>query len=138
MALLASHNSINLCGYLAAIEICSTALELIIAVYFCNALSSGQLPTDDFHPVRIKLELFHIALGFYPREHFPLEPASPGFQGTIYSKLYSSFRVMSREKKIQFNVNEREYEKLKNHAEKLGLSMAEVLRDYIKSIEVNT
>ena len=45
---------------------------------------------------------------------------------------------MSREKKIQFNVNEREDEKLKNYAEKVGLSMAEVLRDYIKSLENNT
>ena len=67
-----------------------------------------------------------------------MEPHSPGFQGAVYSKAYSSFRVMSREKKIQFNVNEREYEKLKNYAEKLGLSMAEVLRDYIKSIDNNT
>ncbi|CAD5973083.1 ribbon-helix-helix protein, CopG family [Planktothrix agardhii] len=40
----------------------------------------------------------------------------------------------SREKKIQFNVNEKEYERLKSHAESEGLSMAEVLRDYIKTL----
>jgi hypothetical protein len=42
---------------------------------------------------------------------------------------------MSREKKIQFNVNEREYQQLKEYAECLNISMAEVLRDYIKSLE---
>ncbi len=42
---------------------------------------------------------------------------------------------MSREKKIQFNVNEREYQQLKEYAESLNISMAEVLRDYIKSLE---
>ncbi|MBO3458629.1 plasmid mobilization protein [Aetokthonos hydrillicola] len=42
---------------------------------------------------------------------------------------------MGREKKIQFNVSEKEYEKLKNYAQKAGLSMAEILRDYIKSLE---
>ena len=41
---------------------------------------------------------------------------------------------MSREKKSQFNVNEKEYERLKSHAESEGLSMAEVLRDYIKTL----
>ncbi len=41
---------------------------------------------------------------------------------------------MSRPKKIQFNVNEREYQKLKEYAETVDLSMAEVLRDYIKSL----
>ena len=41
---------------------------------------------------------------------------------------------MSREKKIQFNVNEKEYERLKSHAESEGLSMAEVLMDYIKTL----
>ncbi len=43
---------------------------------------------------------------------------------------------MSRDKKIQFNVNEREYQQLKEYAEKLNVSMAEVLRDYIKSLKV--
>ncbi|WP_043936923.1 ribbon-helix-helix protein, CopG family [Planktothrix rubescens] len=43
---------------------------------------------------------------------------------------------MSREKKIQFNVNEKEYERLKSHAESEGLSMAEVLRDYIKTLTI--
>ncbi|BBD53072.1 hypothetical protein L2E69_08355 [Planktothrix agardhii 1806] len=42
---------------------------------------------------------------------------------------------MSREKKIQFNVNEREYQQLKEYAESLNISMAEVLRDYIKSLK---
>jgi hypothetical protein len=41
---------------------------------------------------------------------------------------------MSREKKIQFNVNENEYQKLKEYAAILNISMAEVLRDYIKSL----
>lgn len=41
---------------------------------------------------------------------------------------------MSGSKKIQFNVNEREYQKLKEYAESVDLSMAEVLRDYIKSL----
>ncbi|CAD5913089.1 ribbon-helix-helix protein, CopG family [Planktothrix prolifica] len=44
---------------------------------------------------------------------------------------------MSREKKIQFNVNEKEYERLKSHAESEGLSMAEVLRDYIKTLTLH-
>jgi len=41
---------------------------------------------------------------------------------------------MSRAQKIQFNVNEREYQQLKEYAEFLNISMAEVLRDYIKSL----
>ena len=46
---------------------------------------------------------------------------------------------MSREKKIQFNVNEGEYELLKKYAEEVSMSMAEVLRDYIKSLKkINT
>jgi|GEM_PF-1207433 hypothetical protein len=43
--------------------------------------------------------------------------------------------MMSREKKIQFNVNEREYQQLREYAESLNILMAEVLRDYIKSLE---
>jgi len=42
---------------------------------------------------------------------------------------------MTRPKKIQFNVNDVEYEKLKEYSEAVGLSMAEVLRDYIKSLK---
>jgi hypothetical protein len=42
---------------------------------------------------------------------------------------------MPRAKKIQFNVNESEYQRLKKCAEKLGVSMAEVLRDYIKTLK---
>ncbi len=41
---------------------------------------------------------------------------------------------MGREKKIQFNVNEQEYEALKKYAEEKQISMAEVLRDYIKRL----
>jgi hypothetical protein len=41
---------------------------------------------------------------------------------------------MSRTKKIQFNVNEREYNQLKEFSEHQGVSMAEVLRDYIKTL----
>ncbi|MGL6136493.1 MAG: hypothetical protein ACRC2M_04330 [Planktothrix sp.] len=32
-------------------------------------------------------------------------------------------------------MNEREYQQLKEYAESLNISMAEVLRDYIKSLE---
>jgi uncharacterized protein (DUF111 family) len=39
-----------------------------------------------------------------------------------------------RPKKIQFYVNEKEYEDLKQYAEDLNISMAEVLRDYIKTL----
>nr|ADN16795.1 conserved hypothetical protein [Gloeothece verrucosa PCC 7822] len=42
---------------------------------------------------------------------------------------------MTRQKKIQFYVNELEYEKLKAYAKKLNVTMSEVLRDYVKSIE---
>jgi phage-related holin len=42
---------------------------------------------------------------------------------------------MTRDKKIQFNVNESEYQILKEYSEKMGISMAEVLRDYIKSLK---
>jgi hypothetical protein len=41
---------------------------------------------------------------------------------------------MSRPKKIQFNVTQWEYQQLKDYAESLNLSMAEVLRDYIKTL----
>ncbi len=41
---------------------------------------------------------------------------------------------MSRDKKIQFNVTQKEYELLKTYAESEGISMAEVLRDYIKTL----
>ena len=41
---------------------------------------------------------------------------------------------MSREKKMPFYVNEREYQQLKEYAEYLNVSMAEVLRDCIKSL----
>ena len=42
---------------------------------------------------------------------------------------------MARNKKMQFNVTEKEYETLKKVAESKNLSMAEILRDYIKSLE---
>lgn len=42
---------------------------------------------------------------------------------------------MTRNKKIQFNVTTQEYETLKKFADKKNLSMAEVLRDYIKSLD---
>ncbi len=45
---------------------------------------------------------------------------------------------MSREKKIQFNVSQKEYEKLKAYARKEGISMAEVLRDYIKTLDTQS
>ena len=42
---------------------------------------------------------------------------------------------MARQKKIQFYVNELEYEQLKRYADTLRISVAEALRDYIKSLE---
>jgi hypothetical protein len=45
---------------------------------------------------------------------------------------------MTRPRKIQFNVNDREYQALKDYAESIELSMAEVLRDYIKSLVINS
>jgi protein-arginine kinase activator protein McsA len=42
---------------------------------------------------------------------------------------------MARTKKMQFNVTTQEYETLKKVAERKNLSMAEVLRDYIKSLD---
>ncbi|MEY3870844.1 MAG: hypothetical protein RLZZ338_4738 [Cyanobacteriota bacterium] len=42
---------------------------------------------------------------------------------------------MSRTKKSQLNVNEREYQQLREYAAILNISMAEVLRYYIKSLE---
>jgi len=41
---------------------------------------------------------------------------------------------MSRQKKINFWVNEREYEQLSAYAVSQQLSISEVLRDYIKSL----
>jgi hypothetical protein len=41
---------------------------------------------------------------------------------------------MTRPRKIQFNVTEQEYQALKAYAEVKNLSMAEILRDYIKSL----
>ncbi len=45
---------------------------------------------------------------------------------------------MARLKKIQFNVTDEEYEVLKNYSETKGLSMAEILRDYIKTLREPT
>jgi hypothetical protein len=42
---------------------------------------------------------------------------------------------MTRPKKIQFWVSEREYEDLRKYALEVGLTMSEVLRDYIKSLK---
>lgn len=41
---------------------------------------------------------------------------------------------MTRQKKINFWVNEREYEQLSAYAVSQQLSISEVLRDYIKSL----
>ena len=48
------------------------------------------------------------------------------------------YRKMTRQKKIQFYVTDQEYEKLKEYALKLNVSMAEVLRDYIKFLVVES
>ncbi len=45
---------------------------------------------------------------------------------------------MGRQKKMQFNVTNEEYEILKQYAEEKNLSMAEILRDYIKSLQKNS
>ncbi|MBD2015679.1 DNA-binding protein [Microcoleus sp. FACHB-53] len=42
---------------------------------------------------------------------------------------------MARERKIQFNVNEQEYEWLRVYAQNRDISMAEVLREYIKTLK---
>jgi hypothetical protein len=39
-----------------------------------------------------------------------------------------------RQKKVNFWVNESEYERLANYAQSQQLSISEVLRDYIKSL----
>jgi hypothetical protein len=41
---------------------------------------------------------------------------------------------MARQKKMQFWISEKEYEQLKQFAERENLSMGEILRDYIKSL----
>ena len=42
---------------------------------------------------------------------------------------------MARTKKVQCWVTNKEYEKLRQYAEKKELSMSEVLRDYIKCLD---
>ena len=42
---------------------------------------------------------------------------------------------MARDKKIQFNVNQKEYEKQLAYSQKENVSMAEVLRDCIKALD---
>lgn len=44
---------------------------------------------------------------------------------------------MSRTKKIQFWVTDQEYKKLQEYANTTQVSMAEVLRDFIKSLSDN-
>ncbi len=41
---------------------------------------------------------------------------------------------MARERKMQFNVTEEEYQIIKEYSQKKQLSMAEILRDYIKTL----
>ncbi|BAZ26633.1 CopG domain protein DNA-binding domain protein [Kalymmatonema gypsitolerans NIES-4073] len=41
---------------------------------------------------------------------------------------------MAREKKMQFYLSQLEYSKLQDYAEDKQISMAEVLRDYIKTL----
>lgn len=41
---------------------------------------------------------------------------------------------MARQRKMQFNVTQEEYEIIKEYSEKKQLSMAEILRDYIKTL----
>jgi hypothetical protein len=41
---------------------------------------------------------------------------------------------VARQRKMQFNVTEEEYQVIKEYSEKKQLSMAEILRDYIKSL----
>jgi len=41
---------------------------------------------------------------------------------------------VARQRKMQFNVTEEEYQIIKEYSEKKQLSMAEILRDYIKTL----
>ncbi|MEH1873769.1 hypothetical protein [Nostoc sp.] len=41
---------------------------------------------------------------------------------------------MARQRKMQFNVTEEEYQIIKEYSEQKQLSMAEILRDYIKTL----
>jgi hypothetical protein len=41
---------------------------------------------------------------------------------------------VARQRKMQFNVTEDEYQIIKEYSEKKQLSMAEILRDYIKTL----
>jgi hypothetical protein len=45
---------------------------------------------------------------------------------------------VGRERKMQFNVSEEEYQIIKEYSEKKQLSMAEILRDYIKTLKLST
>lgn len=41
---------------------------------------------------------------------------------------------MVRQRKMQFNISEEEYQIIKEYSQKKQLSMAEILRDYIKTL----
>ncbi len=45
---------------------------------------------------------------------------------------------MARQRKMQFNVTEEEYQIIKEYSEKKELSMAEILRDYIKTLALSS
>ncbi|WP_196515269.1 hypothetical protein [Nostoc sp. WHI] len=45
---------------------------------------------------------------------------------------------MARQRKMQFNVTEDEYQIIKEYSEKKQLSMAEILRDYIKTLTLTS
>jgi hypothetical protein len=45
---------------------------------------------------------------------------------------------VGRERKMQFNVSEEEYQIIKEYSERKQLSMAEILRDYIKTLKLAT
>jgi len=58
----------------------------------------------------------------------------------LFTLIYSNYRALfgvhqvARQRKMQFNVTQEEYEIIKEYSEKKQLSMAEILRDYIKTL----
>ncbi len=52
-----------------------------------------------------------------------------------YTLIIHIFRDMARTKRLQLLLSEQEFESLKKYAESKQLSVSEVLRDYIKSLQ---
>lgn len=54
--------------------------------------------------------------------------------GILYVQLYGKTDVMARTKRLELRLSEQEYERLQSWANYRGISMGEILRDYIKSL----